>query len=979
MPTRKNSGDKGDDSNKTVGPNRTVLSSPEVQPTLISGETHADPAGDDPNATLKPSETVAEKPSDAQLTSETVIAAPDAGDSDDSADTIDESSSASPENDHPTAPTILSTPDHQTDDTLLADGTGKRLEDHFETLREDPLTPGTRPGSPEGFIIGDYQVLSELGRGGMGVVYKARHRKLNRDVALKMILQGNHAGSEALERFIVEARAVAHLQHPGIVQIFDIGEHEQLPYFSLEFVDGSDLQKKLDRQPQDPKYAAEIVAKLAEAMQYAHENGILHRDLKPPNVLLDSNGEPKITDFGLAKQVDGEEASTGTTMGTIMGSPSYMPPEQARGEVSSLTPRSDLYSLGAILYEMLTGRPPFLAQKPLETVMQVVNSELVSPRDLQPAIPVDIETICMKAMQKEQGARYESCSQLAEDLKRFLAGAPILARPVTKTERLVKWCKRNPKVAVPSALALLGIVSTAIVASWAWQTTAAQAAVIAVERDNAQDERDEAEKQKNIAQLEREKAEQQALFALQNIQFVLTDVDTPLAQREGLSDLRILILEALCERWDKIDVELAGGLDGQAVPTFMAVRFQLAKIFESLDELQKAEREFVKLTEKARERIKTKDGNDATRFNLAHILSMRAPLTKRLNGNSDQAVELLTEAVGLMDDIFENPKPEEGSPSKSQLLATRAMFTQNLGVERLYRGELAAAVDMVGRSLEDNGRQMEVTRELPEFKKLDEEQQQVALDAKQQEYNRSALTLAYLQLRKGSPEEALELYDTTISSTREIYERRPEDQARRINLAGFLSNQGRAYLWLDRAEDALKVLMEAAPIEETLHERDPEDGRKARQLATTYFRLGIAHDLLNQPGKANEWWQKCRDVRAKLVAQSDDIKNQVGIMLVDARLGNLPNAKKIADQIQANADATAENDLDRARSLAQISRHTDDEKEKAAWIDKALSALERAVSSGYSEPFRIENDNDLDPLHDELRFQALVAKLKTSQ
>jgi len=241
-------------------------------------------------------------------------------------------------------------------------------------------------------LLQAHQIVSELGRGGMGVVYKARHRKLNRLVALKMILSGRHTSNDSLERFIPEARAVAKLQHPGIVQIFDIGEHDGLPYFSLEFVEGKDLQKDLNGLPRTPRRSAEMVEQLAVAMQYAHDHKILHRDLKPANILLDKDGRPKISDFGLVKVVD-DEGSGATSDGTIMGSPSYMPPEQARGQQKAITARSDVYSLGAILYQMLTARPPFVSERPLDTVMQVINNDPVMPRNLQPDVPVDLETI----------------------------------------------------------------------------------------------------------------------------------------------------------------------------------------------------------------------------------------------------------------------------------------------------------------------------------------------------------------------------------------------------------------------------------------------------------------------------------------------------------------------------------------------------------------------------------------------------------
>jgi serine/threonine protein kinase len=225
----------------------------------------------------------------------------------------------------------------------------------------------------------------------MGVVYKARQVALNRVVALKMILAGGHAGAEARARFRAEAEAVARLQHPNIVQVFEVGEHEGRPFFSLEFVDGGSLQGRLDGTPQAPAEAAALVRTLARAMHAAHEKGVVHRDLKPANVLLAADGTPKVTDFGLAKSLD-EEGHTQT--GEIMGTPSYMAPEQAGGDKRQIGPTTDVYALGAILYELLTGRPPFRGPTPLDTILQVVSDEPVPPRRLQPKAPCDLERVC---------------------------------------------------------------------------------------------------------------------------------------------------------------------------------------------------------------------------------------------------------------------------------------------------------------------------------------------------------------------------------------------------------------------------------------------------------------------------------------------------------------------------------------------------------------------------------------------------------
>ncbi len=310
-------------------------------------------------------------------------------------------------------------------------------------------------------VEGDrYEILGTLGRGGMGVVYKARDKKLNRLVALKMILSGAHASPETLMRFKIEAEAVAKLQHPNIVQIFDIGERDGHPFFSLEYLDGGCLHNKLDGAPQQPKHAAAVIETLSRAIHYAHQRGIVHRDMKPANVLLAGDGTLKITDFGLAKQIDTEDSGqTGTE--AILGTPTYMAPEQAAGMTREVGPAADIYALGAMLYEMLTGRPPFRGKTIMDTLQQVQFVEPVQPRRLQPNAPLDLQTICLKCLNKEPEKRYVSAEALADDLRAYLDNRPIKARPTPFVERVYKWMRRQPMQAAlvaVSFVALCGLI-----------------------------------------------------------------------------------------------------------------------------------------------------------------------------------------------------------------------------------------------------------------------------------------------------------------------------------------------------------------------------------------------------------------------------------------------------------------------------------------------------------------------------------------
>jgi WD40 repeat protein len=340
--------------------------------------------------------------------------------------------------------------------------------------------------------FGDYEILEEIGRGGMGVVYRARQKSLDRVVALKMILSGVHAEEADLARFRTEAEAIARLQHPNIVQVYEVGEHEGKPFISLEFCTGDSLAKKLDSTPLPPKEAAQLAETLARAVQAAHEKKVIHRDLKPANVLLTESGQLKITDFGLAKKTD----ETGqTASGAIVGTPSYMAPEQAGGKSKEVGPAADIYALGAILYELLTGRPPFKAATPLDTVLQVLSDEPVSPRQLQRKTPLDLETICLKCLHKEPRRRYGSALALAEDLARFQAGKPVQARPVGRLERSWRWCRRNPAAAALMLSLLLG----AAVASGLAVVADQNAEEARLNAEQARKEKEETRKQLELA------------------------------------------------------------------------------------------------------------------------------------------------------------------------------------------------------------------------------------------------------------------------------------------------------------------------------------------------------------------------------------------------------------------------------------------------------------------------------------------------
>jgi WD40 repeat protein/serine/threonine protein kinase len=418
-------------------------------------------------------------------------------------------------------------------------------------------------------LVPGYEILDEVGRGGMGVVYKARQVSLNRLVALKMILSGSHAGPAERDRFRREAEAVAKLQHPNIVQIYDIGEANNHPYLALEFVEGGSLAQHIGPEPWEPTQAAELVAQLARAMQYAHDAGIIHRDLKPGNILLaaaqpDLDGPrrkkalrpaqrlttpfiPKVTDFGLAKRLDDSVGGRdgGTQTGAVVGTPSYIAPEQAGGKSREIGPSTDVYALGAILYELLTARPPFRGETPLSTVLQVLYDDPVPPKRLNPLVPRDLETICLKCLSKQPTQRYPSAAALADDLQRFLKGEPIKARPLSAWGRGVKWARRHPTMAALLCVTVVATVALVTVLGVAFVRVREAVRDREDEARVAQQERDRAEAAKKEAEQLAAEIEKRRIEAVQKARLLAEEAERT---RRAAYALQLSQVAILCER-----------------------------------------------------------------------------------------------------------------------------------------------------------------------------------------------------------------------------------------------------------------------------------------------------------------------------------------------------------------------------------------------------------------------------------------------
>jgi serine/threonine-protein kinase len=413
---------------------------------------------------------------------------------------------------------------------------------HSATQPANLLAP---PDLPE---VEGYEVEGILGRGGMGVVYRARHLRLNRPVALKMILDGSLALPSQRQGFLREAEAIAKINHPNIVQVFDAGESQDCPWFTMELVDGGNLAGKINGVPQAMRESARLIAHIADAIAVAHRHGIIHRDLKPGNILLTDDGTPKVTDFGLAQWVNDAEATLHNPAG---GTPSYMAPEQARGATREIGPATDVYALGAILYELLTGRAPFRAESSTATLQMVLHEETIPPARLNPRVPRDLQTICLKCLEKEKSRRYAGAAELAEDLRHFDRGEPIVARAPGRVERLIMWTRRRPVhaafFATATAALLLALTLGGIALHLSGQR---QAAARAAEEDL--DEADRLLQQSDLARARRSLDRAEGHIAHGG--------GPPAALKQRIAEREGLL--ALLQRLDAIRLERAIASDG---------------------------------------------------------------------------------------------------------------------------------------------------------------------------------------------------------------------------------------------------------------------------------------------------------------------------------------------------------------------------------------------------------------------------------
>jgi serine/threonine protein kinase/predicted Zn-dependent protease len=775
-------------------------------------------------------------------------------------------------------------------------------QDQFDCLAAPlrTLLP-VRPEACRDRALGPYELLEEIARGGMGVIYKARHQDLKRIVALKMLRAGRSASAIELRRFRAEAEAAADLDHPNIVPIFEVGEQDGQPYFCMRLMEGSlagrgvrgqgpgareegargkgrgareegvrgqgsGVSSPLGHGPplghglptvppsggggisgEDQRWAAGVMEKVARAVHYAHQRGLLHRDLKPANILLDARGEPHVSDFGLAKRVDPPDGHTVlpspalTHSGTVLGTPSYMAPEQAAGDRRAVTTAADVYSLGAILYELLTGQPPFRGETLLDTIWQVQQREPVPPHALVPGVDRDLETICLKCLEKEPGKRYASAEEVAEELRRFLAGESILARPAGPLRRCERWCRRNPLLAILAAALFLSLTGGLGVSLWL--LTRAQAAGQRAEENFIQAQTHLLEAQANLeeAERQRERAEENFGSAHQAVDLFCTRASEELGKIPGTQAVRKKLLEAGLAYYEKF---LQQHRDDPKLRTELAVvSWRMAAITSTIGSPAEALAAFERTRTLLEELQTAYPNNPKLLADLARTHN-RIGILHAGMGHQDAALQTYQRARDLFEQLLKD------RPHDPDLLTDLAAVENNLANLLRSAGKITEARVCFERDCE---LMSEMVRLYPTDPRAPR-----GLAVAQ-------LNLADLQASTGQRDEASRTLEAARERIEQLAKADPSNPQLQRDLARAYRQSGGDKCANGRPAEAVGPLREGQAVLEKLVAANPGVIDYQTDLATNHRQLGHALRDSGQRAEALDHYRQARDLLEPLV------------------------------------------------------------------------------------------------------------------
>lgn len=828
------------------------------------------------------------------------------------------------------------------------------------------------PSDPAMPDIPGYRIEDVIGHGGMGIVYRAWQVGLNRPVALKMILDKRQADASALARFQTEAEAVARLDHENIVKIYEIGTTDGLPYFSLEFIEGRSLQDEWDAQPMEPQRCVEIVQTLARAMDRAHAAGLVHRDLKPANVLVRSDGTLKVTDFGLVKRI--EDDSGQTQAGAVMGTPNYMAPEQARGE-TDVGPTADVYALGAILYALLTGRPPFQGPNAVETLVQLRNNDPLPPSRLQPKIPRDIETICLKAIQKDPAKRYTSAAELAEDLRRFQSGEPIKARPVSFPERAWRWCRRKPVAAIALflgfCLAVGGPTAAAVINTQKNKAETAQ--------QLAEDNEKEAVKNATAAKEAQQKAEKNGVLAQDHLELafkalntVIERVPTDLKNVPGTGKFKSNVLGIL--RGFLKQVALKKG--NPNLRDFVLAR-GYAKIGEYLMEFgqAKAAHSYFDRSHKLLLRLQR---DDLTTPPTTHFL--RLGRSYRNLGYSTRRLRGVHAAEEYhLKSLIERRKARKGAKDLLFVKQEIAEALGNLGELALAQGRPAEALKYAQESAAYRQEQLEKTPR--------------SANAHREKAG-AIMLLGHVSNSLGQHRKAAERFQEAITLLKPLADGGSFSDVANWALAHIhLAN---TQLFAGDPQSACPSFHVAAERFDQLRRKSPFRTDMKRKLAQAWYGLGVAEESTGRSREARQAFERSRQIRQELAARArSDTGLQQALMFPLARLGKVKDAAAVADSLRKKlpndagnlyfvaccytlcADALRKAPVvaPRPGSKASSKKPLQSQRTAAQFETLAIQTLRDAVAKGYRSGWMMRVDPDLAPLRGNKEFQKLLKQL----
>jgi tetratricopeptide (TPR) repeat protein/tRNA A-37 threonylcarbamoyl transferase component Bud32 len=828
--------------------------------------------------------------------------------------------------------------------------------------------------------IGDYETISILGQGGMGVVYKARQLTLNRLVALKMIRNAEFASEDQVRRFQNEAEAVATLDHPGIVPIYEVGTFEDQRYFSMKLVEGQGLDKKLEELAKNPRAAARVVAEVADAVNHAHQRGILHRDLKPANILMDGQGHTHVTDFGLAKRI--EEDAGLTVSGAIMGTPSYMAPEQAGGQSSLVTTASDVYGLGAILYAALTGRAPFVGDSVMNTLDQVRTSPPQSPTRLNATLPRDLEVICLKCLEKAPRHRYASAQALSDDLNRWLRDEPIAARPVGPIVRLRMWAKRKPALAGLSAALLIASIAGVIGVTWQWREAISQRNQAQIARDEAvhleltarkaeaeaRIARDEAVASEKKAVGARAQAEQnaqiagmQATLALNTIQDLVSQVQKGL-HGPGLYDLKAALLASALKRIDGVAGIYEKSTSKEA--TTAAALMELGKIYRQLGQTQKAFQSFQKCLEITKERVKIKNYSDPSRQNLANTYFELAFCSEELNRDMKATLNYNQYGLNLYEDIYNKPKFDDFPLDRKVVRAGLAEAYTRVGVTLYRMGELTTALENYRKAYNLRRELADEIKDNPRLK---------------QDLSYSMMALAETNFRLGNRTLADDLYHQVLDQREAMAKLDLNDLTSLKELGDVYYMIGEFKLRCGDLAAARRNLENSRDRRKDLVAREPRNVLLGRDLGLTWYRLGNLAELEKDASEARRLYEASLTIREDLakISEGND-RRQTELMLALAHVGQTARALELADRFSVGPNVDREQRIYLASCYAQVARATLPEKSEQVQtaLVKAVGAVRAAVREGFRDRVYLETEPDLEPIRNRDDFKQILGEIR---